>query len=119
MVGAEDDPVRVALAEGAAVLVAVGPVEPVELPLGLGKSTLKRCQISYSQEIMSMVGERLPVDYVNNAVSYENIGSDHLGVIDENISILDRDLDGLALKGFYLITILEVSAVQRRTRRHN
>lgn len=40
LVGAEDDPVLVALDEGAAFSVAVGPAEPVEL--SLGKSTLKR-----------------------------------------------------------------------------
>lgn len=42
--GAEDDPVLVALDEGAAFPVAVGPFGPVELPLRLGKSTLKRRQ---------------------------------------------------------------------------
>lgn len=40
LVGAEDDPVLVALDEGAAFPVALGPAEPVELLLG--KSTLKR-----------------------------------------------------------------------------
>lgn len=43
--GPDDDPVLVALDEGAAFPVAVGLAEPVELPLRLGKSTLKRRQI--------------------------------------------------------------------------
>lgn len=55
LVGAADVPVPAAvLAEGAAVAVAVvpaepvGPAEPVELLLLSGRSTLKRCQTSYS-----------------------------------------------------------------------
>lgn len=49
LVGAADDPVPVvALTEGAAVAVAVGPAEPAELLLRPGWSTLTSCQISYS-----------------------------------------------------------------------
>lgn len=46
--GAEDDPVLVALDEGAAFPVPVGPGGPVELPVGLGKSTLKGRQFRCS-----------------------------------------------------------------------
>lgn len=66
-----------------------------------------------------MVGKSLPVYDVNNAVSNKNVGDDHCSVIDEDISGLDRDLDGLALKSFDHITILEVGAVERRTRSHD
>lgn len=119
LVGAEDDPVLVALDEGAAFPVDVGPAEPVELPLRLGKSTLKRHQFDCSPGKTSMAGKSLPVYDVNNAVSNKNVGYDHLSVIDEDFSILDRDLDGLALKSFDHSTILEVGAVQRRTRSHD
>lgn len=51
LVGAEDDPVLVALAEGVAFPVAVVPADPVELPLRLGKSTLKWRQVSCSPRI--------------------------------------------------------------------
>ena len=119
VVGAEEDLVPVALAEGAVVLVAVGPAEPVELPLGLGKSTLKRCQLNWSAKIMCMVEKSLLVNDMNNAICNKNVGYDHFGVIDEHISILDRDLDGLALKGFDHTTILEVGAVQRLARSHD
>ncbi len=56
---------------------------------------------------------------MNNAVSNKNVGYDHFSVIDEDFSVLDRDLDGLALKSFDHITILEVGAVERRTRSHD
>lgn len=116
--GAEDDPVLVALDEGAAFPVAVGPFGPVELPLRLGKSTLKRRQ-SLILKNKSIVGRSLPVYDVNNAVGNKNVGYDHFSVIDEGISILDRDLDGLALKSCDHITVREVGAVQRRTRGHD
>lgn len=119
LVGAEDDPVAVALTEGAAFPVTVGPAEPVELPLRLGKSTLMRRQISCSPEIMSLTGKSLPIDDVNNAVGNKNVGYNHFSVIDEDFSILNGDLSGLALKCFDHITILKVGAVQRRTRSHN
>lgn len=109
LVGAEDDPVLVALDEGAAFPVAVGPAEPVEL--AIGKSTLKRRQVGYSPGKTSRVGKSLPVYDVNNAVSNKNVGYDHFSVIDEDFSVLDRDLDGLALKSFDYSTILEVGAV--------
>lgn len=66
-----------------------------------------------------MSGGSLPVDNVNNAIGNKNVGHDHFSVIDEDVPILDRDLDGLALKGFDHSTILKVGAVQRRTRSHN
>lgn len=66
-----------------------------------------------------MVGKSLPVYDVNNAVGNKNVGYDHLSVIDEDISIPDGDLDGLALKSFDHSTIREVGAVQRRTRGHD
>lgn len=56
---------------------------------------------------------------MNNAIGNKNVGHDHFSVVDEDLSILDRDLDGLALKSFDHITILKVGAVQRRTRSHN
>lgn len=68
---------------------------------------------------MFMIGKNIPVDNVNNAIGNKNVGHNHFSVIDEDISILDRDLDGLALQGFDNITIMEVGAVQRRTRSHN
>lgn len=48
LVGVPDDPVPGTLAEGAAVPVAVGEAEPVELLLllRLGKRTLENCHIS-------------------------------------------------------------------------
>lgn len=66
-----------------------------------------------------MVRESLPVNDVNDAVSNKNVGYDHFGVIDKDFSILNRDLDGLALKSCDRITILEVGAIQWRTRSHN
>lgn len=66
-----------------------------------------------------MLGKNLPVDNVNNAIGNKNVGHNHFRVIDEDISILDRDLDGLALQGWDHITILEVGAVQRLTCSHN
>ena len=58
-----------------------------------------------------MVGRSLPVYDVNNAVSNKNVGYGHSSVIDEDFSVLDRDLDGLAFKSFDHSTILEVGAV--------
>lgn len=56
---------------------------------------------------------------MNNAVGNKDVGYDHFGVVDEDISILDGNLDGLALKSFDHIAVLEISAVQRRTRSHD
>lgn len=68
---------------------------------------------------MFIIGKNIPVDNVNNAIGNKNVGHDHFRVIDEDISILDRDLDGLALQGIENNTIMEVGAVQRPTRSHN
>lgn len=68
---------------------------------------------------MFMIGKKIPVDNVNNAIGNKNVGHDHFRVIDEDISILYRDLDGLAPQGLENITIMEVGAVQRLTRSHN
>lgn len=121
LVGAEDDPVLVAPDEGEAFPVPVGLDGPVELPLRLGKSTLKRCQIHCSpkKNKPALAGKSLPVYDVNNAVGNKNVGYDHLSVIDEDLSILDGNLEGLALKSFDHITIREVGAIQRRTRGHD
>lgn len=66
-----------------------------------------------------MAGKSLPVYDVNNAVGNKNVGYDHFSVIDEDLPIPDGDLNGLALKSFDHITILEVGAIQRRTRGHD
>lgn len=55
---------------------------------------------------MPMVVMNIPVDNVDNAIGNKNVRHDHFSVIDEDISILGRDLDGLALQGFENIAIM-------------
>lgn len=106
---------------GCSVSSGCGAIWTSRIAAEVGQEHAETASIACSpkKKKTSIVGKSLPVYDVNNAVGNKNVGYDHFSVIDEDISILDRDLDGLALKSCDHITVREVGAVQRRTRGHD